>query len=1026
MRLSHLGLVLTLLALIAGVPAVHAQERFGGLTGVVTDSSSAPVPGVTVTATSVQTAAVHATVTGADGVFRIPDLDPGRYNVVVELQGFQKVSAENVIVLLGRTFTVNVELKPGGVSESVSVTAAEKQIDMTSVTLAHNITAEEFDRLPKARSFQAIALTAPGVNSGEIEGGFQVNGASGAENSFTVDGVATNSLIYGSSRQNTVFEYLQEVQVKTGGIDAEYGGALGGVISAVTKSGGNRFTGEGHYYYTGNALSAAPPKRLVLDPNDLKTVSYFQDDNQHNIASEFGGSIGGPIVRDHLFFFGSLSPRVVRRTNNYEFSNGTDPGSIDQSATLWQGFGKVTYSQGRVTANGSVLMTPQTSTGTLPAYNGVGANSLTSSLVSNAPNLQRGFEAKQDNVGGNVNILLGKSNYISVRGGSFYDSYNDTGIPLTTSYTYRQPTTGVAGVPANLQGPAGTANTPRAQIASFDTTKQAFVQLDYNHAFNAAGSHLLKGGWGIRRQENNVDTSYPGGYVYLYWGQTFQSTATGQTGTGQYGYYAVNDLGTKGDVVAYIQNLYVQDTWTLTPRLTLNLGVRTENEKIPTFRPDIAQYAFQFGFGDKIAPRLGIAYDIHGDGKMKASATWGRYYDWTKYEIARGSFGGDIWKTYYRSLDTLDLGSLNLNNLPGRDLWGAAPGYLDNRGTSIENTDPNIKPMSQDSLTAGLDYQVQPSMVLGIHYVHNQLNRTIEDMGSLVDGSSIYVIGNPGEGQNTITPTSFPATAPFATPKPKRQYDALELSLERRFSNNWFGSVNYTYSRLYGNYSGTANSDEISTPTTGTSSTAAQQQGGTIARPGSNSHTGWDIDEILWDSHGNLDVLGRLATDRPNVVKLYGAYQFNFGTQLGLFFYGGSGTPLSTQVVGQQQYAPFVNGRGDMGRTPVLTRTDLLVSHELKVPGNRRLRLELNVQNLFNQKTVTHLYNYLNKGGPAGGQTLSADAISFTNVDLAKGYDYNALIMKTAEGANAYDPRYGMADLFNPGLQGQFSVKYIF
>jgi hypothetical protein len=411
---------------------------------------------------------------------------------------------------------------------------------------------------------------------------------------------------------------------------------------------------------------------------------------------------------------------------------------------------------------------------------------------------------------------------------------------------------------------------------------------------------------------------------------------------------------------------------------------------------------------------------------MKVSATWGRYYDWTKYEIARGSFGGDIWKTYYRSLDSLDLNSLSLSNMPGRDLWGADPGYLDNRGTSIQNTDPNIKPMSQHSFTGGLDYQIQPTTVLGVHYVHNHLNRTIEDMGSLVNGSTIYVIGNPGEGQNTVTPPSFASTAPFATPKPVRNYDALEVSLERRFSNHWFGSVNYTYSRLFGNYAGTANSDEISTPTTGTSSNTAQQQAGSIARPGSNSHTGWDIDEILFDSHGNLDPQGLLATDRPNVVKLYGAYQFDFGTQLGVFFYGGSGTPLSTQVVGLQQYAPFVNGRGDMGRTPVLTRTDLLVSHELKMAGKRRLRLELNVQNLLNQKTVTHRYNFLNKGGPAGGQTLAADAISFANVDLAKGYDYNALILKTPEGANAYDPRYGLADLYNPGLQGQFSVKFMF
>jgi hypothetical protein len=1016
------------MAAIVGISApASAQERFGGLSGTVADSSKAPVPGATVVVTNAQTGAIQTTVSGNDGTYRLPNLDPGRYNVSVELQGFQKAEVNDVLVLLGKTFKVDVALQPGTISETVSVQGgAEKQIDLTSVTLSHNVTAEEFDRLPKARSFQGIALTAPGVNSGDIEGGFQVNGASGAENSFTVDGVATNSLIYGSSRQNTVFEYLQEVQVKTGGIDAEYGGALGGVISAVTKSGGNIFSGEAHYYYIGNGLSSGPVRRLVLDPNDLRTVNYFQDQKQANNSNEFGGSIGGPIVKDRLFFFGSISPRLQNRTNDYNFSNGTDPGSQDQDQKQWQAFGKVTYAKGRYTANASVLATPTRSTGFLPAYNGTGANDITSSKAANLPNADRGFATDQTNIGGNLNVLLGRSAFVSVRGGYFYDNYKDTGVPDTTSYTYQQPTTGVAGVPASLQGPVGTINTPRVQIVDHDTTKQAFVQLDYNHAFNAAGNHLLKGGWGVRRQENDVENAYPGGYVYLFWGQPFRSSVTGQTGTGTYGYYQVNDLGTRGDVVAYIQNIYVQDAWTITPRLTVNLGVRTENEKIPTFRPDIAQYAFKFGFGDKIAPRLGASYDVRGDGRMKASFSWGRYYDWTKYEIARGSFGGDIWHQYYRSLDTLDIGSINLNNMPGTDLWGSATGFRDLRQTFISNTDPNIKPMSQDSLTAGFDYQVMPTTVLGIHYVHNTLNRTIEDMGSIVDGDSVYVIGNPGEGNNTITPSSYPSTAAFATPKAKRQYDALEISIERRFAKNWFASANYTYSRLYGNYSGTANSDEISTPTTGTSSATAQQQGGSIARPGSNSHTGWDIDEVLWDSHGNLNPLGRLATDRPNVVKLYGAYQFGFGTQVGAFFYGGSGTPLTTQVVGLDQYAPFVEGRGDMGRTPILTRTDLLVSHEIALAARKKLRLELNIQNLFNQKTATHAYNFLNKGGPAGGSTQAADAIDFSQVNLAAGYDYNALILQSGEGANAYDPRYGMKDLFNPGLQGQFSVKFIF
>jgi len=1016
------GIVCMMVAVTAG-----AQERFGGLTGTVIDSTKAAVPGATVTATNKATGATREVVTGADGTYRVPDLDPGRYSVTIELQGFQKVQLDDVIVLLGKMVGVDAELKTGQFTEVITVTADKtKQLDLASVTLQHNVTAEEIDRIPKGRSFQSIATAAPGVNAGEIEGGFQVNGASGAENVFTIDGVATNSLIYGSSRQNTVFEYLQEVQVKTGGVDAEYGGALGGVISAVTKSGGNRFTGETHYYYSGSGISAGPVKRLVLNPNDLRTVNYFQDEKQANNQNEFGGSLGGPIVRNHLFFFGSISPRVVRRTNEYAFSAGTEPGTIDQDQTAWQGFGKITYANSRVHANGSVLMTPTRSTGRLPAYDSIGTNFLTSTSAANTANRTRGFEADQNNVGGNVDLTLGAHGYLSMRGGYFYDNYKDTGVPLTTSYTYQQPSFNVPGVPPNLQGPVNTVNTPRIQITNFDTTKQGFVQFDYNHSFNAAGGHLLKGGWGVRRSVNDVDVSYPGGYVYLYWGQAFRSTATGQTGTGSYGYYRVDDLGTRGEVNANIQNVYVQDTWVVGSRLTLNLGVRTENEKIPTFRPDIAKYAFQFGFGDKIAPRLGASYDVKGDGKMKAFASWGRYYDWTRYEIARGSFGGDLWHIYYRSLDTLDLGSLNLNNMPGRDLWGSSTGFRDLRATAINNTDPNIKPMFQDSFNGGVDTQIGGTMALGIHVIHNNLGRTIEDMGALVNGDSIYVIGNPGEGQNTLTPASYPATANFATPKPKRQYDALEVTLERRFSKNWFGSANYTLSRLYGNYSGTANSDEIDTPTTNLTSKTAQQQEGSIARPGSNSHTGWDIDEILWDSHGNLDPRGRLATDRPHVVKLYGAYQFNFGTQIGAFFYGGSGTPISTQVIGQDQYAPLVNGRGDMGRTPVLTRTDLLISHELSMADRKRLRLELNIQNLFNQMTATHLFNFLNKGAPAGGSTQAADAIDFSGVNLAAGYDYNALIRATQEGANAFDPRYGMADLFNPGLQGQFSVKFIF
>src|SRR5687768_12559146 len=283
-----------------------AQERFGTLRGTVLDQQGAAVPGVTVTITNAVTGESRDYVTDANGQYLAQDLNPGRYNVAFELSGFARVERNDISVALGRAFEVDAQMRVGALTETVQVTAeAAPLVDTRSTLIAHNVSAEEFDRLPKARSFQSIALTAPSVNQGEIEGGLQVNGASGSENAFTVDGVVTNSLVNGQSRQNTVFEYLQEVQVKTSGIAAEYGGALGGVISAVTKSGGNTFRGEGHYFFEGSALAAGPVKRLVLDPVDDRTVTYVQDREQPVRQNEFGGSLGGPIVRDRLFFYGA-------------------------------------------------------------------------------------------------------------------------------------------------------------------------------------------------------------------------------------------------------------------------------------------------------------------------------------------------------------------------------------------------------------------------------------------------------------------------------------------------------------------------------------------------------------------------------------------------------------------------------------------------------------------------------------------------------------------------------------------------
>ena len=348
---------------------------------------------------------------------------------------FRRSTIDDVLVLLGKTFSVDAQLKVGDVTEVVQrQRRAEKQIDLRSTTLAHNVTAEEFDRMPKARSFQGIALTSPSVNSARSKAASRSTAPAAPRTRSPSTASSTNSLINGSSRQNTVFEYLQEVQVKTGGIDAEYGGALGGVISAVTKSGGNTFHGEGHYYYDGNGLSAGPVQRLVLEPG-----------RRHDGLPRAGRQAAEQPQRDRrldrrpdrqgqLFFFGSFSPRFVRRTNDYLFSNGTEPGRFDADADADAG-----VRQGDLPAqpragerqrarDADDVRRARCRPTTAPAPNFI-TELAGGERADLDPRLRPGPDQHERQ---RRHHAVERVVPRRVRGGYFYDNYNDTGIPTTT------------------------------------------------------------------------------------------------------------------------------------------------------------------------------------------------------------------------------------------------------------------------------------------------------------------------------------------------------------------------------------------------------------------------------------------------------------------------------------------------------------------------------------------------------------------------------------------------------------------
>jgi hypothetical protein len=478
--------------------------------------------------------------------------------------------------------------------------------------------------------------------------------------------------------------------------------------------------------------------------------------------------------------------------------------------------------------------------------------------------------------------------------------------------------------------------------------------------------------------------------------------------------------------------------------LTVNAGVRFEKETIPSFRPDVQKYAIQFGFGDKISPRFGASFDLLGNGKMKLSGGWGRYFDWTKYDLARGTFGADAWHTYYRAVDDVNAlldpvtGKINVNlaNMPGTNLWASE--FRDRRLPGFDTLDPNVKPMSSDSLHAGLEWEVANNMVFSGRYVRSKLNRTIEDMGVLVDGSEQYFYGNPGEGTNVILPSSGGTCVVVVgqdedgndicgvpMPKAKRQYDALELQFTRRFGQGWTAGGSYVFSRLYGNYSGLQSTDEIRPGSLGYSFAGNQQAAGQVFRPGGNANRYFDLDEALYDANGNLGLMGRLPTDRPHVFKVYGSKTFKFGTDVGAFFRAMSGTPVTTQLVTANSINMYPEGRGDMGRTPFFNQTDLVVGHTFKLAEKRDLRFEMNMINLFNQKTSMYTFDRYNREehSDSTGPNLGCGATGQC-IDLASGFDWKAIA--ALPEYNDPDPRYGMAAEFNTGFEARFLVKFTF
>jgi len=300
-----------LLLLIGSLVApAWAQEQRGSIEGVVRDSSGAVLPGATVEATSA-VGPVASTTTDAQGAYRFPALAPGQYRVTANLQGFVAKEVVEVRVGLGQIKKVDFALPLAGVAETVTVTAETPLVDVRQSARQTNIRAEQVELLPHGRDFTTMVTQAPGANQEAKLGGISIDGASAGENRFIIDGIETTNLVSGLSGTNLIADFVEEVQVKSSGFSAEFGGALGGVISAVTKSGTNNWDGMALFNFQGSATEGRrrPTLRQNLTNSDIAEFITYPDDEETRLEPGFG--IGGPIKRDRLWFFGAYLPAMT-------------------------------------------------------------------------------------------------------------------------------------------------------------------------------------------------------------------------------------------------------------------------------------------------------------------------------------------------------------------------------------------------------------------------------------------------------------------------------------------------------------------------------------------------------------------------------------------------------------------------------------------------------------------------------------------------------------------------------------------
>jgi outer membrane receptor protein involved in Fe transport len=1001
-RFFALSALLMSFALFAG--SVFAQTTTtGSIEGVVTDSTGAAVPGITVTATRQGGRALTAT-TNEGGSFRFPNVEPGMYTVSVDPEkGFAKFEQANVPVNLSRTSTMAISLRPQGATETVTVTAgAGAGIDVTQNTTGTSVSTEQFSNFPTQRTVQSLYTIAPTVtrsglrDSSGRERDPSVAGSSGPENNYILDGVSVSDPAFGGSGANLPFEFVQELEIKTGAYGADIGKSTGGVFNVITKSGTNEFHGDAFAYFVTEGMVRSV-KSSALPFTGAAPNGYSELDA--------GFDIGGPIVKDKLFFFGAFNPQ--RRKNffltqtflqeveneittpfyagkitwnpnqNHQFTFSTFGDFTKQEGHLFgfSGFGANPASfRGETQTGGSNYAFRLNSTFT-PNFIGEFSAGLHFQRANTLPELDETLVTDRFAVLRNGSILPVTETTVINAGGLRLAFVEGTGGSVQRNFVRQgfglksQQDRDRVEFAARLQNIWGK-HTLKYGFEFSDNkyrinTLSTGPDLNFNDPNHPAGPNRIENRFAICSRTSTTTITCPNAArtasvaLIIGAGQAPAGVTTAVTGavsaTPTNPFLLLDvvrtrdfSLNTQGEFTSTrTESFYIQEDWKATRNLQVNLGLRWDFQQAYGLNSDT--YLTLNDFVSNTQPRVGFSWDFLGEGNSKLFANYARFLETPIPLDINVRAGTDVIQNDFHS------NLSRLSGMPGATVLGA----FGNLGAHATPFDAGLKPQTVDEFTAGVEWgpRGMRDLAFGFRGIYRAQDEVIED-GSFDDGGT-YFLFNPGRrGTGNFTTTedlacNDPLIGCFGPAR--RYYRALEFTATKRFSNNYQFIASYVFSSLIGNYEGLFRNDN--------------------GQSDPNITSLFDLVSLL------NGLYGRLPNDRPHQFKFDGSYQWPFKLMTSGSFRAQSGVPFNALVphplygdnegfcIPDLSCVPrgtAINPLTGSTRTPTTYNLDLGAYYPISLGENKQLRLQLDWFNVFNnQRAIREDETFLiNSGAP--------------------------------------------------------------